>query len=51
MDLFPPLCLSVQITFQFIATFTTLVPLVDCSSAPSQHGDLTEVPTHLEEII
>uniref|UniRef100_A0A672JGF3 Proteasome activator subunit 4b n=1 Tax=Salarias fasciatus TaxID=181472 RepID=A0A672JGF3_SALFA len=32
-----------MITFQFITTFTTLVPLVDCSSAPSQHDDLTEV--------
>ncbi|KAM7381432.1 hypothetical protein PAMA_012322 [Pampus argenteus] len=32
-----------MITFQFIATFTTLVPLVDCSSAPSRHSDLTEV--------
>uniref|UniRef100_A0A8C4HXU1 Proteasome activator complex subunit 4 n=1 Tax=Dicentrarchus labrax TaxID=13489 RepID=A0A8C4HXU1_DICLA len=31
-----------MITFQFIATFTTLVPLVDCSSAPSRHSDLTE---------
>uniref|UniRef100_A0A8C6PNM7 Proteasome activator Blm10 middle HEAT repeats region domain-containing protein n=1 Tax=Nothobranchius furzeri TaxID=105023 RepID=A0A8C6PNM7_NOTFU len=30
-------------TFQFITTFTTLVPLVDGSSAPSQHTDLTEV--------
>lgn len=36
-------CPSVQITFQFITTFTTLVPIVDCSSAPSRHGDLTEV--------
>uniref|UniRef100_A0A8C4HVT9 Proteasome activator complex subunit 4 n=1 Tax=Dicentrarchus labrax TaxID=13489 RepID=A0A8C4HVT9_DICLA len=34
-----------MITFQFIATFTTLVPLVDCSSAPSRHSDLTEVQT------
>ncbi|XP_042364278.1 proteasome activator complex subunit 4B [Plectropomus leopardus] len=32
-----------MITFQFIATFTTLVPLVDCSSAPSQHSELTEI--------
>uniref|UniRef100_A0AAQ4Q0P3 Proteasome activator Blm10 mid region domain-containing protein n=1 Tax=Gasterosteus aculeatus aculeatus TaxID=481459 RepID=A0AAQ4Q0P3_GASAC len=32
-----------MITFQFIATFTTLVPLADCSSAPSQHEDLTEM--------
>lgn len=38
--LFP---VSVQITFQFITTFTTLVPIVDCSSAPSHHADLTEV--------
>uniref|UniRef100_A0A8C6U8T4 Proteasome activator subunit 4b n=1 Tax=Neogobius melanostomus TaxID=47308 RepID=A0A8C6U8T4_9GOBI len=32
-----------MITFQFITTFTTLVPLVDCSSAPSTHSDLTEI--------
>uniref|UniRef100_A0A3Q0QZR4 Proteasome activator Blm10 mid region domain-containing protein n=1 Tax=Amphilophus citrinellus TaxID=61819 RepID=A0A3Q0QZR4_AMPCI len=32
-----------MITFQFITTFTTLVPLVDCSSAPCQRTDLTEV--------
>uniref|UniRef100_A0A3Q0QYT3 Uncharacterized protein n=1 Tax=Amphilophus citrinellus TaxID=61819 RepID=A0A3Q0QYT3_AMPCI len=31
-----------MITFQFITTFTTLVPLVDCSSAPCQRTDLTE---------
>ncbi|KAG7228067.1 hypothetical protein INR49_005689 [Caranx melampygus] len=36
-----------MITFQFIATFTTLVPLVDCSSAPSRHSDLTEVEKDL----
>uniref|UniRef100_A0A7N6FAQ8 Proteasome activator Blm10 mid region domain-containing protein n=1 Tax=Anabas testudineus TaxID=64144 RepID=A0A7N6FAQ8_ANATE len=36
-----------MITFQFIATFTTLVPLVDCSSAPSQHSDLTETEKDL----
>ncbi|XP_068439481.1 proteasome activator complex subunit 4B-like [Clinocottus analis] len=36
-----------MITFQFIATFTTLVPLADCSSAPSQHGDLTEIEKNL----
>uniref|UniRef100_A0A8D0D6T8 Uncharacterized protein n=1 Tax=Sander lucioperca TaxID=283035 RepID=A0A8D0D6T8_SANLU len=36
-----------MITFQFIATFTTLVPLVDCSSAPSQHSDLTEIEKNL----
>uniref|UniRef100_UPI0037E980D1 proteasome activator complex subunit 4B-like n=1 Tax=Semicossyphus pulcher TaxID=241346 RepID=UPI0037E980D1 len=36
-----------MITFQFIATFTTLVPLVDCSSAPSQHSDLTEIEKDL----
>uniref|UniRef100_A0A3B5LHN2 Proteasome activator Blm10 mid region domain-containing protein n=1 Tax=Xiphophorus couchianus TaxID=32473 RepID=A0A3B5LHN2_9TELE len=32
-----------MITFQFITTFTTLVPLVDCSSAPFRQMDLTEV--------
>ncbi|XP_031439180.1 proteasome activator complex subunit 4B isoform X1 [Clupea harengus] len=31
-----------MITFQFIATFTTLVPLVDCSSALHEKNDLTE---------
>ncbi|KAM7370631.1 hypothetical protein PAMP_010160 [Pampus punctatissimus] len=36
-----------MITFQFIATFTTLVPLVDCSSAPSRHSDLTETEKDL----
>ncbi|XP_028286764.1 proteasome activator complex subunit 4B [Parambassis ranga] len=36
-----------MITFQFITTFTTLVPLVDCSSAPSQHPDLTEIEKDL----
>ncbi|XP_074520213.1 proteasome activator complex subunit 4B [Halichoeres trimaculatus] len=36
-----------MITFQFIATFTTLVPLVDCSSAPSQRSDLTEIEKDL----
>ncbi|XP_075999758.1 proteasome activator complex subunit 4B [Genypterus blacodes] len=36
-----------MITFQFIATFTTLVPLVDCSSAPSRHSDLTEIEKEL----
>nr|XP_054604918.1 proteasome activator complex subunit 4B-like [Nothobranchius furzeri] len=34
-------------TFQFITTFTTLVPLVDGSSAPSQHTDLTEIEKDL----
>ncbi|KAM7385735.1 hypothetical protein PAMP_001796 [Pampus punctatissimus] len=32
-----------MITFQFIATFVTLVPLVDCSSALHERSDLTEV--------
>ncbi|XP_041818516.1 proteasome activator complex subunit 4B [Chelmon rostratus] len=36
-----------MVTFQFIGTFTTLVPLVDCSSAPSQHSDLTEIEKDL----
>ncbi|XP_012728979.2 proteasome activator complex subunit 4B isoform X3 [Fundulus heteroclitus] len=36
-----------MITFQFITTFTTLVPLVDCSSAPSLQTDLTEIEKDL----
>ncbi|KAI1887190.1 hypothetical protein AGOR_G00203600 [Albula goreensis] len=36
-----------MITFQFIATFTTLVPLVDCSSALHERDDLTEVEQEL----
>ncbi|KAF7667140.1 hypothetical protein LDENG_00077040 [Lucifuga dentata] len=36
-----------MITFQFISTFTTLVPLVDCSSSTSQHSDLTEIEKDL----
>lgn len=36
-----------MITFQFIATFATLVPLVDCSSAPHERNDLTEVEREL----
>ncbi|KAJ8396071.1 hypothetical protein AAFF_G00026030 [Aldrovandia affinis] len=36
-----------MITFQFIATFTTLVPLVDCSSAPQERTHLTEMEQEL----
>uniref|UniRef100_A0AAR2INB5 Proteasome activator Blm10 mid region domain-containing protein n=1 Tax=Pygocentrus nattereri TaxID=42514 RepID=A0AAR2INB5_PYGNA len=36
-----------MITFQFIATFTTLVPLVDCSSAVQERNDLTKVEKEL----
>lgn len=36
------ICLQ-QITFQFIATFVALVPLVDCSSALHERTDLSEV--------
>lgn len=36
-----------MITFQFIATFTTLVPLVDCSSALLERNDLTEMEREL----
>ncbi|XP_053094465.1 proteasome activator complex subunit 4B isoform X1 [Pangasianodon hypophthalmus] len=36
-----------MITFQFIATFTTLVPLVDCSSALHEQNDLTEIEREL----
>ncbi|CAL8299965.1 unnamed protein product [Merluccius merluccius] len=36
-----------MITFQFIATFVTLVPLVDCSSALLERTDLTEVEREL----
>ncbi|KAM4526363.1 proteasome activator complex subunit 4B [Fundulus diaphanus] len=36
-----------MITFQFITTFITLVPLVDCSSAPSRQTDLTEIEKDL----
>uniref|UniRef100_A0A8D2L1E2 Proteasome activator subunit 4 n=1 Tax=Varanus komodoensis TaxID=61221 RepID=A0A8D2L1E2_VARKO len=36
-----------MITFQFIATFSTLVPLVDCSSIPQERNNLTEVEREL----
>ncbi|TSK14769.1 Proteasome activator complex subunit 4B [Bagarius yarrelli] len=36
-----------MITFQFIATFATLVPLVDCSSALHEQNDLTEIEREL----
>ncbi|XP_030627610.1 proteasome activator complex subunit 4A [Chanos chanos] len=36
-----------MITFQFIATFVTLVPLVDCSSVVHERNDLTEVEREL----
>uniref|UniRef100_A0A8C9TIB6 Proteasome activator subunit 4 n=1 Tax=Scleropages formosus TaxID=113540 RepID=A0A8C9TIB6_SCLFO len=36
-----------MITFQFIATFSTLVPLIDCSSAVHERNDLTEVEREL----
>uniref|UniRef100_A0A8B9T6E1 Proteasome activator subunit 4 n=1 Tax=Anas platyrhynchos TaxID=8839 RepID=A0A8B9T6E1_ANAPL len=36
-----------MITFQFIATFSTLVPLVDCSSVLQERDDLTEVEREL----
>ncbi|KAL4641227.1 proteasome activator complex subunit 4 [Arapaima gigas] len=36
-----------MITFQFIATFSTLVPLVDCSSAVHERNNLTEVEREL----
>uniref|UniRef100_A0A2K5P667 Proteasome activator complex subunit 4 n=1 Tax=Cercocebus atys TaxID=9531 RepID=A0A2K5P667_CERAT len=36
-----------MITFQFIATFSTLVPLVDCSSVLQERNDLTEVEREL----
>ncbi|KAI4905889.1 hypothetical protein NFI96_014094 [Prochilodus magdalenae] len=36
-----------MITFQFIATFATLVPLVDCSSAVQERNDLTKVEKEL----
>lgn len=36
-----------MITFQFIATFVTLVPLVDCSAAIQTRADLTQVEKEL----
>ncbi|XP_030051703.1 proteasome activator complex subunit 4 isoform X1 [Microcaecilia unicolor] len=36
-----------MITFQFIATFSTLVPLVDCSSVLQERNDLPEVEREL----
>uniref|UniRef100_A0A9J7XFQ0 Proteasome activator subunit 4 n=1 Tax=Cyprinus carpio carpio TaxID=630221 RepID=A0A9J7XFQ0_CYPCA len=36
-----------MITFQFLATFVTLVPLVDCSAAIQTRNDLTQVEKEL----
>ncbi|XP_075452050.1 proteasome activator complex subunit 4 isoform X1 [Ascaphus truei] len=36
-----------MITFQFIATFSTLVPLVDCSSVLQERNNLSEVEREL----
>uniref|UniRef100_A0A673KHP7 Proteasome activator complex subunit 4A n=1 Tax=Sinocyclocheilus rhinocerous TaxID=307959 RepID=A0A673KHP7_9TELE len=36
-----------MITFQFLATFVTLVPLVDCSAAVQTRNDLTQVEKEL----
>uniref|UniRef100_A0A8C5PB42 Proteasome activator subunit 4 n=1 Tax=Leptobrachium leishanense TaxID=445787 RepID=A0A8C5PB42_9ANUR len=36
-----------MITFQFISTFSTLVPLVDCSSLLQERSDLSEVEREL----
>ncbi|XP_069464332.1 proteasome activator complex subunit 4 isoform X2 [Ambystoma mexicanum] len=36
-----------MITFQFIATFSTLVPLVDCSSVLQERDDLSEIEREL----
>ena len=36
-----------MVTFQFIATFATLIPLIDCSSAVDIRNDLTEIEVQL----
>ena len=36
-----------MVTFQFIATFSTLIPLIDCSSAVNVRNDLSEIEVQL----